>query len=313
MRCIRNPQTTFRFQHTCSSTREQWEKIDEILLANPAVAELVWSDLRRTRAGKSNAGAKGATADQVLRFAVVKAREGLSYRKLYDRVDDSIVLREFCGVPFGQLPAFTTLQGSIKRIRPETFVAINVLIVAHAAAEGVEDGERIRVDSTAVESNIHHPTDSGLLWDSVRVLTRILRAVEKEFEDLRGRFSDHTRVAKKLRYKINNCRNENERKPLYKRLIDTAGKTASYAQAAVAALSSRSANSFEELVAAAELRATLEHFTPLVQSIIAQATRRVLNGEQVPAGEKIVSIFEPHTDIIVKGQREVIYGHKIFL
>lgn len=313
MRCLRNPQTTFRFQHTASSTREQWEKIGEILQANPAIAQRVWEDLCRGQKNKPNTGARGMTAEQVLRFALVKARLELPYRELFDRVDDSIVLREFCGVSFEKVPAFTTLQENIKRIRPETFAAINALIVGHAAGLGVEDGERIRVDSTAVESNIHHPTDSGLLWDCVRVLTRILRQVETEFDGLRGRFSDHTRVAKRLRYKINNSRNQNERKPLYKRLIDTTRKTVSYAEEAVAELASRPGVRFEDHLAASAMRNALEELLPLANGVIAQATRRVLNGEKVPAEEKIVSIFEPHTDIIVKGQREVVYGHKVFL
>jgi IS5 family transposase len=198
-------------------------------------------------------------------------------------------------------------------LRSETFVEINAAVVAYAVARKVEDGKRIRIDSTTVESNIHHPTDSAQLWDCVRVLTRILRRVEAEFEGLRGRFSDHTRVAKKLRYKINNTRGQDNKRPLYKRLIDTTQKTVAYAEQAIAALEPGYFKSADELLVAGALRSALEEFTPLAKRVIDQSTRRVLNGEPVPAAEKIVSIFEPHTDIIVKGQREVVYGHKIFL
>lgn len=315
MRLIRNPQTTFRFQHTRSSSREQWEKIGQILDANPAVTGLLWQDLVRTRKRRTqrSVGAKGMTGEQVLRFAIVKMRLGLSYRALADRVDDSFVLREFCRIPFGKIPAFTTLQENIKRIRPETFENINAAIVSYAVEMKVEDGERIRIDSTAVESNIHHPTDSAQLWDCARVLTRILRRVETEFEFLRGRFSDHTRVAKKLRYKINNTRGQDNRRPLYKRLIETAKKTVAYAEQAITELDPDRMETFDKGLIATELRSALEEFTPLARRVIEQSTRRVLNGEDVPAEEKVVSIFEPHTDIIVKGQREVVYGHKIFL
>ena len=315
MRLIRNPQTAFAFQHTRTSAKAQWQKIDAILDANPRIAELVWRDLNRTKDAKTkrSTGAKGMTAEQVLRFAIVKMREELSYRALADRVDDSIVLREFCRMPHEKIPAFTTLHENIKGIRPQTFQEINDAVIAYAVHMDVEDGKRIRIDSTAVESNIHHPIDSAHLWDCVRVLTRILRRVETEFEFLRGRFSDHTRVAKKLRYKINNARGQDNRRPLYKRLIDTAQKTVAYAEQAIAELDPDRMETFDEVLIAGALRSALEEFTPLARRVIDQSTRRVLNGERVPADEKVVSIFEPHTDIIVKGQREVVYGHKIFL
>lgn len=315
MRAIRNPQTAFSFQHTCSSAKKQWEKIDDILDANPQIAYLVWQDLNRTEDGKvkRSTGAKGMTAEQVLRVAIVKMREELSYRALFDRLDDSIALREFCRMPFGKIPAFTTLQENIKRIQPQTFQEINAIIIAYAVEVKVEDGKRIRIDSTAVEANIHHPTDSAQLWDCVRVLTRILHRVETEFDFLHGRFSDHTRVAKKLRYKINNTRGQDNRRPLYKRLIDTTQKTVAYAEQAIGELDPVRFKTFDELLIAGALRSALEEFTPLAKRVIDQSTRRVLDGEQVPAEDKVVSIFEPHADIIVKGQREVVYGHKIFL
>ena len=315
MRMIRNPQTAFSFEHTRSSSKEQWQKISDILDANPKSIDLVWRDLGRTKDGtpKKSTGAKGMTAEQVLRVAIVKMRLELSYRALADRIDDSIGLRKFCRMPYQKTPAFTTLQENIKRLRPETLVEINAAIVGYAVEMEVEDGKRIRIDSTTTESNIHHPTDSAQLWDCVRVLTRILRRVEADFECLRGRFSDHTRVAKKLRYKINNTRGKDKQRPLYKRLIDTATKTVAYAEQAIEELAPVHFKGFDELLIAGALRSALEVFTPLAKRIIEQSTRRVLKGEQVPAAEKVVSIFEPHTDIIVKGQREVVYGHKIFL
>lgn len=315
MRLIRNPQTTFAFQHTNTTAKAQWQRISDILEADPRIAQWVWRDLRQTTHGKAkgSAGAKGMTAEQVLRFAVVKMRLELSYRALADRVDDSIVLREFCRMPYEKVPAFTTLQENMKRLQPQTLQEINAAVIRYAVERNVEDGQRIRIDSTAVESNIHHPTDSAQLWDCVRVLTRILRRVETQFEHLRGRFSDHTRVAKRLRYMLNNTRGQKNRRPLYKRLIDAARKTVAYAQHAIAELAPDRFETFDERLIAAELRNALEEFTPLAQRVIEQSTRRVLNGEPVPAEEKVLSIFEPHTDIIIKGQRENVYGHKIFL
>ena len=316
MRRISDPQTTLQFQSTQIKPREQWEKMSEILDANPEIAQAVHRDLCRRAEGKPtrNAGAKGVTADQVLRFALVKVCEELSYRKLAERVDDSIILRAFCRIPFGPIPRFTTLRQNIKKLRSETLERIHQLLIDYACRQGIEDGTRVRIDSTAVESNIHHPTDARQLWDGVRVLTRILRQVETDIERLQGRFHDHTRVAKKLLYKINNARGANNRKPLYKRLIETARQSVGYAREAIEELADTSrCPTFDELMTAAALPNSLEQVTPLVERVIDQSVHRVLNGEKVPAEDKVVSIFEPHTDIIVKGQREIVYGHKVFL
>ncbi len=315
MRPVSDPQRTIRFQSTGTKAQKLWDKMSEILDANPQIARRVHGDLCRHANGepKRNTGAKGMTADQVLRFAVVKTCEELSYRKLADRVDDSIILREFCRIPFGAIPKFTTLQENIKKLCPQTLDDVHDLLIGYACRAGVEDGKKIRIDSTAVQSNIHHPTDARQLCDGVRVLTRILRQAQSQIERLRGRFHDHGRLAKKLLFKINNTRGAEKRKPLYKRLIETARKMACYAREALEELAPARCPGFDELLVAAALRVALEEFTPLVEGVIGQTVRRVLKGESVPAQEKIVSIFEPHTDIIVKGQREIVYGHKIFL
>lgn len=315
MRIISDRQKTLSFTSVRPSAKRQWETISDILDANPEVAELVWRDLTTDKNGKpkKNTGASGMTADQVLRFAIVQKREGLSYRRLYDRVDDSIVVREFCRVPFEKVPAVSTLQENIKKLRPETLKQINTVIVRYAQRKGFEDGKRVRIDTTAVESEIHHPTDSRQLWDSVRVLTRVLRRVERDLPWMRGRFSDHTRAAKRLLYKINNAASMKKKKPLYRRLIAITRKVVGYGHEALTELSPEHCTETEDNPLAAEYASVLEHFLPLAEAVIAQSERRVLKAESVPAREKVLSIFEPHTDIIKKGQREVLYGHKIVL
>ena len=251
------------------------------------------------------------TAEQVVRFAIVKMKEQLSYRDLQARVADSICLREFCLVNFDDVPVFTTLQENIKRIRPETWKAINNLIIQYACAEGVEDGHQVRIDTTGVKTDIHHPTDSHQLWDGIRVLARTLDRAERALARLRGIFHDHRRAGKRLFFRIHNTRGQDHKKPLYKRLIALAEQTVTYARTIRALLTPEQCASFEEMVMAAEYAAQLDRFVPLVERVIDQSRRRVLLGEDVPADEKVLSIFEPHTDIIKKGQREIIYGHKV--
>ena len=316
MRTVCDSQTLLELHVITPSNQKQWESVSKILDAHPSFAQEVWDDLHRNQkdAAKRRVGAKGLTADQILRFALVKTIEGLDYRALAERVDDSIALRDFCRIPFEKMPAFTTLQDSIKKIRPETLQRLNDGLMRYAVRQGVDDAQRVRMDSTAIEANIHHPIDARQLWDGVRVLTRILLRAQQEIERLRGRFHDHTRVAKRLVYKINNTRGDANRKPLYKRLLAVTQKAVSYAQTAVEHLSpAQCEGGFEELLLASELSQQLQDFLGLTQRVIDQTQRRVLRGESVAAQHKVVSLFEPHADIIVKGQREVVFGHKVFL
>ena len=315
MRLLANRQRSLQFYQSAPSLRQEWDMISAILDANPQASEWVWQDLVTGKDGKQkhHAGAKGMSAEQVLRFAVVKMKEQLSYRALRNRVDDSIVLREFCRLGHENAPVFTALQTNIKRIRPATLEAINDLIIGYACSQKIEDGKRIRIDTTGVESNIHHPTDSHQLWDCVRVLCRTLQHVEADIARLRGCFHDHRRVAKKLFYRIHNTRGQEKKKPLYRKLIAAAVRCVAYGRQALEELKQERCESFEEFLIAAAYGSELEHFLPLSEGVIEQSRRRVLLGEEVPAAKKILSIFEPHTDIIKKGQREIIYGHKVLL
>jgi len=315
MRLISNRQRSLVFYHTPPSLTQEWDMIALILEANPIISERIWADLQQNKTGKTkkSVGAKGMTAEQVTRFAIVKMKEQLSYRNLYNRVADSIAVRAFCLVGSENVPKFTTLQENIKQIRPETWKAVNDTIIAYACTQGVEDGRQVRIDTTAVESNIHHPTDSHQLWDCVRVLTRILQWIETDIERLRGRFHDHRNVAHRMFYKIHNTRGLDKQKPLYKKLIKATKQSVAYARQALTDLEPRQCISLEEQLVAAKYIVELEKFLPLAARVIDQAHRRVFLDEQVPAQDKVLSIFESHTDIIKKGQREIVYGHKVLL
>ncbi|MGH9339172.1 MAG: ISNCY family transposase, partial [Acidobacteriota bacterium] len=182
------------------------------------------------------------------------------------------------------------------------------------AQKKLEKGERIRIDSTASETDIHHPTDSTLLYDSVRTITRLLkqlkeRTVERESKKQPGwtiLFSDHTRRAKRRAYQIAQGRGK-KREERYRDLLKISRKTYGYAQAALqGSLTGGDGQSLALWIA-------LENYGKLMARVIDQTERRVLRGEEVPAEEKVVSIFEEHTDIIKKGGRETVFGHKLFL
>ena len=163
------------------------------------------------------------TAEQVLRALILKQMNSWDYRELAFHLEDSRTFRRFCRLRlFSKAPSKSTLQAAMKSLRAETLESIHRELIGSPIVAQVETGETVRIDSTVVESNIHHPTDSRLLWDCVRVLTRLLKQARKIFGKEVIPFHDRTRRAKKRNLGITNARRKKARKPLYRDLIFTA-------------------------------------------------------------------------------------------
>jgi IS5 family transposase len=270
--------------------------------------DLVWRGKKRV---DPTQGRHGMAAEQVLRVAVLKQMTGLSYEKLAFYLADSATYRTFCRIGFDRKPPKkATLQKNVKRVKPETLEAINRMVVRKAEELGVESGKRVRTDCTVVESNIHHPNDSSLLWDSVRVLARLMACAR---EELGIRFHDHTRRAKRRALNISNAKSMKERTPLYRDLVKVTKKTVAQAESTIEQLTEVVPGGPVQMAQLTALTTELRHYVDLARQVIYQTERRVFDGENVPASEKIVSIFEPHTDIIIKDNRDTLYGHKLCL
>jgi len=289
------------------------ERISQILDSLPIITEMVLRDL--TQGVKNhNTGAKGMSAEQVLRAAIIKQTEGFSYEGLAFHLVDSRTYRNFCRIGIMQ-KGFkkSALCSNIKAISPETWENIQHVLIAYAEDKKVERGRQSRIDCTVVESNIHEPSDSTLLWDCVRVLTRKLMQIRERFDEVKVPFTDHRRRAKRRMLGIMHAKAKKVRKQRYVDLVKVTDKTLGYAQTAVAELTSASFSDPMKMIAAQGIAEYLKQIIPLAQGVIDQTRRRVLNDEQVPSSEKIVSIFEPHTDIIKKDRRDIFYGHKVCL
>jgi IS5 family transposase len=177
----------------------------------------------------------------------------------------------------------------------------------------IEKGNEARIDCTVVCSNIHEPKDSVLLWDSVRVITRKLKKINEQFDDVKLSFTDHTKRAKRRMMGITYANNKKKRYLPYLDLLKVTQKTINYAQNAVSVLDSSSFKDSLQGLKAMAIANDLREVIELSLKVVDQTKRRVIHDEKVPANEKIVSIFEPHTDIIVKDRRDTYYGHKICL
>ena len=287
------------------------EAISRILDENPGMYELVYQDMVRSK--RPDTGREGMTAEQVLRCTILKQYRNLSYEELAFHLEDSHSFRAFSRLAMGQRPAVSTLQENIKGLRPRTWEAVNRLLIRYAEAQRMEKGRTVRLDSTAIESNIHYPTDSRLLEDGIRVITRLLIAGRRLRPVPGYRFSDHRRLVKKRVMAIVNARSKKVRQKVYRELLTVAGRVVGYGRQAIAELDRFHSDDAAEVVRARVVMEKLQRALMIFGRVMDQTERRVMGGEKVPASEKVVSFFEVHTDIIEKGGRETSCGHKLYL
>jgi IS5 family transposase len=252
-------------------------------------------------------GRQGLPAEAVLRCALLKQYRQLSYQELAFHLEDSASFRAFARLPLSWSPQKSVLQKTISAVRPETWEQINRTLLSSARQAKLEDGAVVRLDSTVTSALMHAPSDSSLLWDAVRVMVRLLKRADALVGGSGSPWHDHCRAAKKRARNIQFTRGRPNRVPLYRELIAIARATLAYLEQA----SERLAVASTPAIAVWQIQ--VRHHRPLIERIIRQSQRRVLDGEQVPAGEKLVSLFEDHADIIVKGSRKTEYGHKLNL
>jgi len=276
------------------------KRMSDWLEAHPALLDRVAEDLQS--GGGSARGRSGMTIDSILRCAILKQYRQVDYRTLSFYLRDSVSFIEFARLEDRPAPSKSTLQALISAIRATTWAALQQCLLADARVRGVESGDVIRIDATVTDTAILAPSDSGLLYDAVRVMVRLLKQARCHGEVV---FHNHQRKAKRRRLAIMYARTNDRRRPLYASLLQVTLDTLAYLDEAHKVL--------EKQLDAQAWCAKVQHYGPLIRQVIAQTQRRVIDAERVPAAEKIVSLFEPHTDIIVKGQREVQYGHKLTL
>lgn len=331
MRLKLNAQTEFNFQPSNLKLTNQYyakyESISKLLDENPTLVSELHVDLDKPLKYAAVKGLDGRphrfTTDQVLRILLCQVIEGSSLREIVIRVDDSNFLRQFTRIYHGPMMDFTTLdklKNSI-RIRPDTWQKVNRLLGQYAVRKDLISGEKLRLDTTAVETNIHYPTDSSLLWDTYRVLARLIGRARELDADIAGTRRLQRRRAKRLQQKIarkagNKTQSAPDLKSLYRELLGLVETISAVAMEVRCALSQRSQASRYGVLDNAVAQALIEElgqYIGLGARVIDQARRRVLLDEPVPNDQKIFSIFEPHTELLIRGKagKPVEFGHMI--
>jgi IS5 family transposase len=306
------PQLGLRFE-------PQLEQLDH-LLDDDELFELVRGDLARRYPKTRSRGRPSTPVEVILRMLVVMRLYGWSYAQAEYFVNDSLVLRQFCRVYLEKVPDDTVLIRWANTIGPETIEQLNNRVVQLARSLKVTRGRKLRVDTTAVETDIHFPTDSGLSGDGVRVVSRLLRrarvALGEAASGLKEAFRSRVRTVRTLSQQLHRiARRKNEQgrealKTAYGRLIATAKRTGAQGKRVLKALQER-----PNKPGAQRLAAQFAEVLPRLKQGIGQAERRVLKNDPVPAPEKLLSLFEPHTQVIprFKAGQAVEFGRKLRL
>ena len=204
-----------------------------------------------------------------------------------------------------------------QRLSPELIQKLNQQAVQAAVQCGLEDGEAVRGDTTLVETDVHHPTDASLLWDTVRVITRLLGQLRDLVPHQLPRYPKRTRAAKRRMYELQrmtSSQREHQQVPKYRELIGIAEEVLKNGRHAVESTKD-AGQTPSDVWRIEQLRKQIADFCQLGDRVVDQARRRVLLNEQVPTAEKIYSIFEPHTSLIKRGKagKPIEFGHKVYL
>jgi IS5 family transposase len=274
-------------------------------------------DLRRGLK-KPDTGRNGLAPQEVLRSLVLMRVKNWDYRELRERIADGYTLRLFTGFRCRPVPKHHAFHRAFVRLTPATLRAVNDLVVDAAVDLGLEDGTKLRVDTTVVQTDIHHPTDNTLLWDAVRVLTRLLDRLGRRLGRPIEEFRNRTRAARRRMQAIQRMsarQRQWQQNGKYRELIGIAEQVVACARSALEKPHNTHGKDPVSDLAIAGLRKEIDHYCGLADRVIDQARRRVIEGEQVPTVEKIYSIFEPHTDLIKRGKvrNPMEFGHKVFL
>lgn len=304
----------------------RYKRVSDVLVRHPEILAAVHRDLERPLAHLKKSGRLGRpakfTSEAVLRMVLVKIIEGCSFREAVIRIDDSPRLRAFTRLHNDRMMDFSTLCLLTNAIRPETWQLLNDLLAKGAVAEGKISGEMLRLDTTAVETNIHFPTDSHQLFDAHRVVSRLVRGVRDVAPALVSDKRLHDRAAKKLHTKIARARGRKtddgreEAKRLYGRLIRLVDGILDWLPSLCERVRRDGAKHAGSITAEAALKGLvleLEHFRALGLRCVDQARRRVLHGETIPNDEKLFSIYEPHTELLIRGKagKDIEFGHMV--
>jgi IS5 family transposase len=294
--------------------RDRYRAISQVLDDNPEILSAVHANLLKLSDGDSQGREGDYTSENILRALVVQHLEGLPFRDAVIRIGSEPFLQDFTRMRKRPVMDYSFLDKCFLAIEPKTWKRVNELLGQYGVEQEAVSTNVIRTDTTVVESNIHYPTDSSLLWDAWRVASRLLKQAMKIVPGCcPHRF--HNRKIKRLHLYVTrympskSCSRQRKVKESFCTLIERTGWIVAVAEEFCAA--NLSSNNPDLAVVALELQAYL----PAMKTVVVTASRAQVDGETVPACQRVFSIFEQHTELIKRGRRQkpVEFGHKVLL
>jgi IS5 family transposase len=294
--------------------RARYRAIGQVLDGNREILTLVHNDLQKLSRGSSKGRRGDYTSENILRALLVQHLEGLSFRDTVIRIGNDPFLQDFLRMRKRAVMDFTFLDKCFLAIRPQTWRRVNQLLGQYAVANAAIDPGVIRADTTVVETDIHYPTDAWLLWDAWRVASRLLKRA-RELDAASCPHRIHDRKVKRLylyvtRYLPSKSKSRQRTvKSSFRKLIERTGWIVEIA----GEFAGRAAAAGNLELAAAALE--LKSYLAAMKTVVAVARRAQLDGETVPASERVFSLFEQHTELIKRGKRSkpTEFGHKVLL
>ncbi len=279
------------------------------LLDDPALVELVRQSLAARRPRSTRTGRPSLAPDRLLRCGVVKHLKGWSFRELERELRSNLVYRQFTRFDADATPDFSTFSRTFALLSPAVTEQIHQRVVGLAREQGVARGRKLRTDTTVGETNIHYPTDSTLLGDGIRLLSRSLKRIAAECKEGALEVVEHGRAVKRRLLEI--CRaakcltaaNQQRLQTGYRKLLGVTRGVVRQAQAVLEGWEKGRLKVVGDPLQVQTQAAPLRHFLPLVEKVITQTRERLWKGNAHVAG-KVLSLFEAHTQVIRKGKRD---------
>lgn len=288
---------------------ENWMRHADQVLADEQIVTTVYEALARRHPRSRSRGRLGTPAEVVLRLLILKHIRNWSYAILEREVRANLVYRDFTRVGAAKMPDAKTMGRWGVALGPEVIKQVHERLVKIALDNGLAQGRKMRVDTTVVETNIHYPTDSSLLGDGMRVLIRTMKKITKIVGEAGAKLCDRSRSAKLRVLDIARAArakgkpNQERLKQAYGHLLNSAGRVVGQARRfskEIAEGVKRSTNVLHQL-ALEGLRQELDAMVPLVKRVMKQTRARIFRGDTRSEG-KLLSLFEPSTEVIRKGK-----------
>lgn len=297
-----------KFEQPNWAKNPEFGLMDTVLEMHPDLIKYVQPDIV-SGCKVSDFGRKDIpSVERIARAAIYKELRGLDYRELEYHQEDSRICDQFLKIDGGRQYSFQMYQKYISKIKPDSLKQLLVALNKIAIEEGLEDIEKFRPDSTVVQTNIHYPTNNSLVWDCIKESHRLLSKLDEEVKCVSYR--DYMKGAKKTYFKINvvkGAKSVDTRAALFAKQLATFTKCINQVSNAI------KKKQYCRSIEATCLIIELERLLPLMKQVYDMTERKQIKGESVPGDEKLFSIYELHTDIIVKGSRKVQFGHKVNL